>query len=127
LHNARQLTPHGGEKSQRETVVHIFQGASDGAKATGGLIDLNGTLYGVTEEGGGSRNGGTIYAVTVPSGNERVLYSFQGGSDGAQPSGNLVDLNGVFYGTTFFGGEGGCGTVFAFDPSLGEERVLYPF
>jgi uncharacterized repeat protein (TIGR03803 family) len=48
---------------------------------------------------------------------EKVLYSFQGGSDGAEPYGPLVaDAAGNLYGTTGIGGSGscaeGCGTVF---------------
>jgi len=48
---------------------------------------------------------------------EKVLYRFQGGSDGSEPSGALVaDQAGNLYGTTTSGGtgacQGGCGTVF---------------
>lgn len=60
-----------------------------------------------------------------------VLYSFQGGADGAQPEGVLIqDSSGNLYGTTAYGGDsacrGGCGTVFKLDPS-GTETVLHKF
>ncbi len=46
-------------------------------------------------------------------GAERVLYSFTGGSDGANPAGGLMmDSVGNLYGTTNNGGSGGMGTVF---------------
>ena len=61
-------------------------------------------------------------AASAATPQESVLYSFQGGNDGAFPSSNLVaDKQGNLYGTTEFGGTGlctdadgfviGCGTV----------------
>lgn len=68
---------------------------------------------------------------------ENVLYSFQGGSDGAfPPSGLIADQSGNLYGTTTFGGavcgNTSCGTVFKLTPpaALGgmwTESVLYAF
>jgi uncharacterized repeat protein (TIGR03803 family) len=60
---------------------------------------------------------------------ERVVYSFNGGSDGAHPS-SLIKVNGTLYGTTIYGGsescENGCGTVFSVTPA-GAEKVVYTF
>ena len=43
-----------------------------------------------------------------PSGTETVLYSFAGGSDGANPDGGLIaDSSGNLYGTTEGGGASG--------------------
>jgi hypothetical protein len=39
------------------------------------------------------------------SGAERVLHSFNSGSDGALPDASLIDLKGVLYGTTDEGGK----------------------
>jgi uncharacterized repeat protein (TIGR03803 family) len=62
-----------------------------------------------------------------------VLYNFKGGKDGKSPSGNLINVDGTFYGTTELGGNTicyglayGCGVVFS-TTSGGEERVLYRF
>jgi uncharacterized repeat protein (TIGR03803 family) len=117
------------------TVLHKFKGAADGSYPDHGLIDVNGTLYGTTPYGGKSTacaaNGcGTVYSIT-PSGTEKVLHSFTGGSDGEGPRGELVDVNGTMYGTTSHGGSGtacngGCGTVFSVTTS-GQEKVLYSF
>jgi hypothetical protein len=64
-----------------------------------------------------------VFSIT-PDGTETVIYSFQGGSDGATPSGKLLDVDGALYGTTFMGGlcpnygggANGCGTVFSITP-----------
>jgi uncharacterized repeat protein (TIGR03803 family) len=55
--------------SGAERVLHTFVGDSDGAHPEGSLIDVNGTLYGTTKEGGSttqcSGNGcGTIFKVS---------------------------------------------------------------
>jgi uncharacterized repeat protein (TIGR03803 family) len=67
----------------------------------------------------------------------RVLYSFGGGSDGADPVAALIDVGGTLYGTTAAGGSdachdyydsiySSCGTVFSITPS-GTENVLHIF
>lgn len=57
-----------------------------------------------------------------------VLYAFQGGSDGAYPSGKLlVDSAGNIYGVTTDGGDKfGFGTVYKLDPT-GTETILHEF
>src|SRR5882724_10153447 len=56
-----------------------------------------------------------------------VLYSFKGGTDGANPYGSLVgDSAGNLYGTTLYGGTSGFGTVFKLD-TTGAETVLHSF
>jgi len=124
------ITPGGVEK-----VIHKFQGGTDGGASYAPLIDYNGTLYGTTSQGGtGTCNYqtgcGTVFEITA-AGKEKVLYSFQGGSDGGVPVAGLIDVNGVLYGTTQWGGDSttcplGCGTVFSITTS-GDEKVLYAF
>jgi uncharacterized repeat protein (TIGR03803 family) len=123
------ITPSG-----TESVLYSFQGGSDGEGPFAGLTNVNGTLYGTTGSGGsdsgcGSSGCGTVFTVT-PSGGEAVLYSFQGGPDGAGPQATMIDVGGTLYGTTSGGGTGvcggGCGTVYSITPS-GKEKVLYSF
>jgi uncharacterized repeat protein (TIGR03803 family) len=129
-----KVTPSGVE-----TVLHAFAGnPNDGCDPQAGLIsDSQGNLYGTTEAGGTS-NCGTVFEVT-PVGVENVLYSFASNNiDGCGPMGDLVfDGQGNIYGTTDFGGTGGCtnpfsgivigcGTVFKLTPS-GVETVLHSF
>jgi uncharacterized repeat protein (TIGR03803 family) len=121
-----------------ETVLHTFQGDGNGYYPADSLVmDAQGNLYGTTAAGGGSTNCndigcGTIFEISA-SGTESILYAFQGGSDGADPEGNLVsDAEGNFYGTTALGGgspncgDMGCGTIFEFT-AQGTENILYLF
>ena len=48
----------------------------------------------------------------------KVLYDFGDVPDGIQPDGNLVDVGGTLYGTTYDGGTYRCGTVFSLDMGL---------
>jgi uncharacterized repeat protein (TIGR03803 family) len=108
---------------------------SDGATPSSSLLIYNGNLYGTTSIGGGMGCGGsgcgTVFELTL-NGQETVLYSFQGGSDGANPQAGLIfDSAGNLYGTTSIGGGtgcggSGCGTVFKVGPN-GQETVLYSF
>ncbi len=128
------------DPSGQETVLYSFKGpgAGDGSFPQAGLIqDSEGNLYGTTTQGG--RFGyGTVFKLT-PLGEETVLHSFPGVSDGmndgAFPTGDLLmDSAGNLYGTTSEGGQGcrnpygasGCGTVFEIDAN-GVESVLYRF
>ena len=57
----------------------------------------------------------------------QVIYSFSGGSDGADPMAGLIrDAAGNLYGTTYDGGDYGYGTVFRWD-NAGNETVLHSF
>ena len=111
------------------SVLYSFKGYSDdGALPVAALINVNGTLYGTTSNGGA--NGlGTVFAIT--SGKETVLHSFGAQGDGALPHASLINVKGTLYGTTFEGGancsaSGGCGTVFKITTS-GAETVLHSF
>jgi hypothetical protein len=74
------------------------------------------------------------------TGPEQVLYAFQGGLDGNRPQGAVTfDSKGNLYGTTFYGGAGGCtnngngngcGSIFELSPNVGggwTETILYSF
>jgi uncharacterized repeat protein (TIGR03803 family) len=64
---------------------------------------------------------------------ERLLYSFSGGVDGAQPTGGVIaDASGALYGVTASGGAAQLGTVFKLTPPAAgqtqwSERVLHAF
>jgi hypothetical protein len=107
------------------------------------LRDSAGNLYGTTQYGGASGNGVVFELIrcsSVASGYEhKVLYSFAGGSDGANPVASLIrDGVGDLYGTTAQGGHqssacnlgssgnGTCGVVFKVSPT-GTETVLHRF
>jgi uncharacterized repeat protein (TIGR03803 family) len=104
-----------------KSLLYAFKGGDDGAAPDAALIHVNGMFYGTTAAGGASSTGtGTVFAISK-KGSEAILHSFQGGSDGSEPLGALINVGGILYGTTFGGGStncgvGGCGTVFAITP-----------
>lgn len=118
-----------------KTTLVSFHGTPDGAGPLGSVIRIAGFAYGTTAEGGPYHNdAGTVFKVSA-SGKESILYSFQGGSDGADPWSALVrDSAGNLYGTTFVGGnfannycpQNGCGTVFKID-ATGHHTILHTF
>ena len=93
-------------------------------------------MYG-TSFGGGQKNG-TVFSLNGNAGSWvlTTMYSFQGGNDGAGPTGALVvGPDGALYGTTSSGGGGpcvsesgylGCGTVYALrPPARSPATVIY--
>jgi uncharacterized repeat protein (TIGR03803 family) len=92
-----------------ETVLHSFMGhTADGWNPIAGLVrDSSGNLYGTTYRGG-AYGFGTVYKVDA-SGNESLLHSFSGGSDGSYPyAGVILDTAGNLYGAAVAGGKSGC-------------------
>ena len=117
-----KLDPAGHEKR-----LYAFMGLADGGTPSyAGVIDSAGNLYGTTSQGGqGVPGSGVVYKLDA-AGQETVLYTFTGGSDGANPSFGVVrDSAGNLYGTTGGGGDC-CGVVFKIDP-FGQYTVLYTF
>jgi uncharacterized repeat protein (TIGR03803 family) len=128
------------DSSGNETVIYNFTGGTDGANPYGALLsDSQGNFYGTTPLGGDlSCNSGygcgTIFKIDS-TGKETVLYNF--GANANEPYDTLVrDAAGNLYGTTDWGGSGGCsngqgrvgcGTVFKFDVATGKESLLYSF
>jgi hypothetical protein len=139
----------------KEKVLYSFQGLPDGSVPAGGVVfDTHGNLYGATTEGGanscpGIAQCGTVYQLTPPATKgdawtETVLYIFLGKNhnDGNTPAGGVrMDAAGNLYGTTAYGGGGGCillgtnvgcGTVYELSPPTQKggawrETVLYSF
>jgi uncharacterized repeat protein (TIGR03803 family) len=114
--------------------VYSFRGGNDGMAPVADLVNVKGTLYGTATYGGGAGCGGdgcgVVFSVT-PAGSEKVVYAFEGGSDGVSPGASLVDMSSTLYGTTTSGGGtgcggNGCGTVFAVTQA-GTETVLHSF
>ena len=106
-----------------KTVLYAFTGGADGGAPVGGVIlDSKGNLYGTTTAGG-AHSFGTVFEITA-AGTEKVLYSFKGGVEGAEPWGSLVaDGLGNLYGTTYGLGRG---TAFKIAAN-GTEKVLHNF
>jgi uncharacterized repeat protein (TIGR03803 family) len=127
-----ELSPHG--VGWKERILHAFTGGDDGGTGSLGslLRDASGNLYGVTETGG-AHSDGTVFMLSPRAKKAKLttLYAFEGTPDAASPYGGLIaDTSGNLYGTTYYGGANGLGTVFELVKRGGNvyrERVLYSF
>jgi uncharacterized repeat protein (TIGR03803 family) len=104
-------------------ILYSFKDSKDGYVPWGDLVfDGAGNLYGATYFGGGRGTTcdpayqycGTVFELSPPKTKggkwaKKLLHSFAGGTDGANPNGRLVlDSKGNIYGTTFIGGDDNC-------------------
>jgi uncharacterized repeat protein (TIGR03803 family) len=122
-----------------EHMLYNFKGMPDGEGADSTLIfDPKGNLDGTTVDGGSANSGSVFQLVRGPGGDwtENVLYSFCSASkcaDGASPVAGVILANeGKLYGTTYYGGSVGFGTVFQLAPPEAQgdpwtESVLWSF
>ena len=117
--------------------LYAFTGEPDGANPVGSLtIAPDGTLYGVTNDGGvagncldsfGQNGCGTVFhlqplpticAAFLCPWRETVLYRFTGGDDGNDPwAGVTLDRAGNLYGTAHQGGANNWGVAYELLPS----------
>ncbi len=139
----------------KEAVLYSFAGPfADGAYPGPLTLDSSGNLYGTTSQGGNSLcydqysqqyyGCGIAYELSPNSDgtwSETILYNFQEGADGGDPTSTLVlDKSGNLYGTANYGGYlgngcefldggGGCGVLFRLSKANGvwTETVLYTF
>lgn len=93
-----------------KTVVHF--NSANGSNPYAGLVsDGVGNLWGTTERGG-KWDYGTVFKLNAASGILTTAEHFDGGN-GGHPVANLAeDGTGDFWGTTYYGGPLGGGTVF---------------
>ena len=126
-----------------ESVLHSFNGTTDGTSPLGLIQASDGNFYGTTgaystslvtpvrsQPRSGSEYYGTIFKMT-PSGTLSTLYTFcaAGGScpDGSAPVGGLTEgPDGNLYGTTDDGGATGYGSIFQIT-FAGTFTTLYSF
>ncbi len=106
-----ELLP-SSEGKWQERVLYAFKGGTDGIQPAGNLLfDSAGNLYGTTFGGGtdtscnqGAQGCGTVFKLSPNrdgTWTETVLYNFQDGSDGAQPTGLTFDVSGNLYGVSY--------------------------
>ena len=113
-----KVTPNP-DGSWAEAVLYSFTGSEGYEPWSTPVFDTAGALYGTTMYGG-AYDYGTIYKLTPnPDGSwaQSVLYSFTGGADGNQPYTLAFDKTGTLYGTTWYGGTYGYGTVYTLTPN----------
>jgi len=125
-------------RAQVFTTLADFNGTT-GSPIFASLVQgIDGDFYGTTYSGGSclSEDCGTIFKVT-PAGVMTTIYNFctqPNCTDGSNPAVGLVlGTDGVFYGTTFLGGDlscmppNGCGSVFRFSPTTGSLTTMHTF
>ena len=108
------ITAAAPERAQSQVFsnLHSFANGGDGnSPFAGPTMDRMGNIYGVTLYGGVGHDG-TAFKLTNRNGiwTLDTLHAFTGGSDGDSPFANVtLGPDGSVYGTTIFGGGGGCG------------------
>ena len=127
-----QLQPNGNG-GWSGSIIYNFKGGTDGAHpVTSDLIQVDNFFYGTTTDGGAAGLG-TVFELMNVVGVwiEKVLYSFPGDANGANPYAGLVyDTDaGSFYGTTSAGLLDSGGIVFKLLKldNVWTENVLYTF
>jgi uncharacterized repeat protein (TIGR03803 family) len=127
--------PYGGTLFAVQTdgtgfvTLHDFHGtlpSSDGSLPNAELVLLGNTLYG-TAQSGGSSSSGTVFSVNTDGSSFTTLHSFLGGDDGDLPHAGLTLSGNTLYGTTQYGGNSGCGTIFAIQIDGTGYGILYNF
>lgn len=100
------------------TVLKHFPSFGDCRTPQGEVLEgSDGKLYGTTFTGGGFGRGG-LYKMNTDGTGYQILYGFKNdGVDGGFPSGGLVELGGLLYGTTESGGTTNKGTIFRIEKS----------
>jgi uncharacterized repeat protein (TIGR03803 family) len=96
-----------------ESILYAFPaslpgGAAHGFWPIGDLVLQNANLFGAAVQGGRDANG-AVFSLDLATGQERLIHSFKGGSDGADPAGLTPGADGVIFGVTAF-------TVFEITP-----------
>jgi uncharacterized repeat protein (TIGR03803 family) len=128
--------PRHGETSWTLKPIYAFEGQPDAGFPYGALsFSSEGHLYGTTYYDGAFNLGSVYELIPGPRGTwtERVLYSFQGGTDGANSISNvIVGSTGDLYGTTSENGDPSCscGTIFKLSTTDGQtwtETVMHRF
>ncbi|MBV9700919.1 MAG: hypothetical protein JO078_12485 [Candidatus Eremiobacteraeota bacterium] len=116
-------------------ILYSFKNVPDGAYPSAGVtLDESGALYGTTMSGGNagrsSDDAGTVYKLTPSQSKyrETVLHNFTGGNDGGNVNARVIlGVNGVLFGTSYYGGRDNDGTVFKLTPPGYVERVFHSF
>lgn len=120
--------------AQASVLYNFGASATDGSTPQASLIQASdGNFYGVTQGGGVPFEGysnGAIFQLT-PSGQETLVYSFMGTTDGYSPTTTPVEASdGNLYGTTQGGGNSdssGDGTIWQYNLKTGVLTTLYVF
>lgn len=109
-------------------ILHSFSGDASGGGPRSALVrDPEGTLFGVTDEGGRA-NRGTVFRLTAEGREHRVIHSFIGGGETENPYAGLLEgSDGSLYGVSWGGGSRDQGTVYTLARDGSGFTVLHHF
>ncbi|MGD1020539.1 MAG: choice-of-anchor tandem repeat GloVer-containing protein [Verrucomicrobiia bacterium] len=108
-------------------VLHSFTNSTtDGSTPEGQPVLIGSTLYGVAKYGG-SNSWGAVYQVSTNGTGFGLVYSFLGGTNGANPYCTLASAGASLYGMTFGGGVDDGGVVFGVNTNGIGYSVLHTF
>ena len=101
---------------QKDTLIELVV-LGDSTNINGPRGDFfeasNGKLYATSSEGGANSNG-TIFEYDMLSKTVSIVHNFNG-TDGGNPSGNLIQVGNFLYGLTTYGGANQKGVLFEFN------------
>ena len=110
------------------TQLHSFNSLNhDAAFPRSGLTLLDGTLYGMTPNGG-TNGAGTIFKINTNGTGYSVIHEFPSSVDGRNPGGGLTVVGTNLYGMTGVGGTSNqMGTIFRINTNGSGFQVVYNF
>jgi len=110
------------------TTLYAFTGTADGAIPVPPMLNVNGTLYGVTSAGG-ANSAGTVFAFNSATKSLTTLYSLPQGAalPGVVSFGQLAYSHGLLYGSAELAGAGENGIIFSVDIAANSGVVDYTF
>jgi uncharacterized repeat protein (TIGR03803 family) len=97
-------------------VLHTFTGGTtDGSHPAATLALLGGTLYGTTYFGGTNGGNGSIFKINTNGTGYKLIYSFNGFSEGGYPTSGVIPVGNTLYGMSGNGGAtiGGGGFLYS--------------
>src|SRR5690554_4549781 len=105
-----------------------FDGNNNGSEPLGSLFEgTDGNLYGMTSMGG-ANDAGVIFSFNPGTGVYEKLFDFDGGENGSNPMGSLVEVgDGMLYGMTRWGGANDYGIIFKYDIGTKVFKRIFEF
>jgi uncharacterized repeat protein (TIGR03803 family) len=105
-----ELTPVGSCTWTLKTLHNFTAGGGECGPYGTLVMDGSGNLYGTTKCDGATGNG-NVFELAYPNWTYTSLYDFTNGSDGGNPTSNVIfDASGNLYGTASTGGNLSCGS-----------------
>jgi uncharacterized repeat protein (TIGR03803 family) len=119
-------------QSANFNVLHYFSGY-EGAFPYAGPILSGNTLYGTTVTDGGGDDG-TVFSLNIATTNLLDLHDFSDAyapaydnNDGANPEARLILSGNTLYGTAYYGGSNGFGSMFSLNDATSNFMDLHSF